>query len=236
MNFKGLSIVNFSLNGLTEIPESLLSANELTSLEISKNPIKTLHNRFADSKKLEQLQLSNLSINQTNLFKKEAIENGDLFRLPQKLLKLTLKYMDFDSIPFSLDKCRNSLQELTFSGVPWPSIDDYGGVNAMITHEQIRAMLHYQLEDADFDKLFQYFNSAVSATKGILRGKEMLKLAAWIFKRFRRLTPSKDCISGVPDSVFELTKLTLLDLSFQVSSSNMFSILVPKTKFAIKAI
>lgn len=216
LKFKCLTFVNFSNNNLESIPDSLMKNECLMYLEIVNNPIKTIKNEFKGLHSLKLLEFGNLSINENDLFKGKKINKiteSDLFRLPGGLEKLLIKSMPFSIIPFNLNDCKENLTELQFEGVHWPLIEEYGGVNALITLDQIQKLLDKQLTQSQITKLFKYLDS--TNNNGVLRSDEIIKLNAFIYKKFPRLTPNGKNPSGVPTKVFELINLTLLNLSFQ---------------------
>ena len=210
---KCLTLIDFSNNNIEEIPDSLLQTNSLLSLTIENNPIKSLKSAsFKQLRHLKNLELTNLSLNKDRL----SLSGAELIVLPSRLESFDFSRMPFDSIPFDFGECKTSLTKLNFSGVQWPLVEEYGGVNAMITHEQIAKAYCNLMNENELAKVFRYFDTNGAAMKGVLQRKEMLKLAAFVFKRFARLRPTQASPSGVPDVIFELKNLTVLNLSFQV--------------------
>lgn len=223
VKFKCLNIVEFSKNQLSSIPDSLLNNERLLSLTIENNPVKTLKDVFNQATNLKHLELNNLAVKQENLFPNGINTKMKLFSLPKGLETLVLKAMQFAIMPFDLSSCSKSLRKLHFEAVAWPQLDEYGGVNAIITHEQIRKLYVNQFTEDEFTKLFKAFDSMGGSVKGVLQRHEILKLNAFVFKRFPRLASSAlfpfhiDCLSGFPSSIFKLKNLTHLNLSYQVT-------------------
>lgn len=220
--FKCLKIVDFSNCELEQIPDSLIENEQLIMLTIENNPIKSLKNNLDQLKSLKNLEIDKLSLNESSLFNTNKVKKADLFKLPKGIEKLALKSMQFSFIPFDLSECATSLVHFDFEGVRWPNLNEYGGMNASITHEQVCRFFQHQLTKKELEKLLSYFDSAGESVKGIIQQRMILKLNAFVFKHFPRLSPSqanpstRANPSGVPEIIFDFSNLTHLNLSYQV--------------------
>ena len=140
--------------------------------------------------------------------------------LPASLKVLVIDQMKLNFMPFEANKSASSqLKELTFSGITWIA----SGIEQrrrrrvnkiMIDKEIVIEQLNKTFNEQEAIKLFNYFDST---NKGFLNLEDINKLNAFIFKKMTRLGDNNDCpdLGGIPATIFELTGLTLLNLSFQ---------------------
>lgn len=219
--FQFLTRIDLDENRLDKIPESIFSLETLMSLLIKSNPIKSFGDKqiskekFSYLKNLVFLELNNLSINESSIFMSRPTNPTDLYSLPKNLTILRLKFMQFDYIPFNLIDCKYTLRKLAFSGVEMIDFDNYSASNAFITLEKIQHKYENLLSSEQITKIFNYYDSL---HKGYLVKEEMLRFNAFIFKKFPRIgdDPETDsALGGIPAVIFEMKKLTHLDLSFQ---------------------
>jgi Leucine-rich repeat (LRR) protein len=204
-SFKSLVRLDFENNKIDSLPESIFNLKSVAQLSVAFNPIKHLPNSFQYFKNLKVLKLESLTLS----------ELTDTLVLPKKLEGLTAKSLPFKSVLFDFTHCSSSLTSLELSGVSWINVEDYSK-NSVFTLEQITFKFRIWLSEAQINKLFHTFDTK---NKGYLNEEEMTKFNAFIYKRIPRLgsesTAGEKLKSGIPDVVFTLKNLTILNLSYQ---------------------
>lgn len=188
---KYLTCIRFENNDLETLPECLFELDSLMSLNITLNPIKYFNYDLKGLKNFKSLYLESLSLSQNSLEKK--------LQLPTEINSLYFSSMLFDDLPFDFDNCKLSIEKLTFSAIDWFNLNNYRTLN----FSQLAFRLGFYLDIGEITKLMSYFDQSKSDQ---LNKQEILKLNAFIFKKFPRL-------SEIPQVVFEMKNLTMLDLS-----------------------
>lgn len=186
-----LTCIRFENNNLEFLPESLSELESLMSLTIKLNPIKNFNLNLKKLKNLEYLCLENLSLNSNNFEQK--------IKLPDNLKSLSFNSMQFDDLPFEFENCKLSIRKLRFSSIKWFDLNKF----TTIKFQQLAFFLSFYLDFGQINKLMAHFNQSKS---GSLNKQEIIKLNAFIFKKFPRLT-------SFPQILFQMKNLTLLDLS-----------------------
>jgi leucine-rich repeat kinase 2 len=139
-------------------------------------------------------------------------EDQKLLNLPPKVRSLTLHQLQLKSLPFDLNDCKESLMCLIVRDVRWPLVSECGGRMTLELFNEFAAEFYNQMSDKKWAQLFTQLDFK---KKGYLDKDDILKLDAYIFKRFGRLRPTDTCPNGIPSMVFNLTNLYYLDLSYQ---------------------
>ena len=212
-NNQKLKILQFENNHIDTLPDSIFNLQSLKSIELTNNPLRKLI-KFEKFKNLEIIHLENLKISYS-----EFNKNGPQ-KLPANIRLLTIDKLRLNAMPFELGSSTNQLKELVFSGIPWISIDLRGRSrarsqqNVMLDKENVLGQLNCIFDAQESAELFSYFDSTNS---GFLKLEELNKLNAFIFKRLPRLGDNDNFLDygGITPSIFELTSLTHLNLSYQ---------------------
>ena len=153
---------------------------------------------------LIQLYLKNLPISQDDFNKSKLI------KLPNTLEKLDIDHTAFDFIPFDLSKCETKLKSFSFEGVPWVTLDEMGGASGLFSFENLVSKYSFLMTNDEIKKLFKDFDIDGN---NVLSVKEINKLNAFIFKKYKRIQTDVK-FGGFPESLFKLKNLTYLNLSF----------------------
>lgn len=197
--FADLKAIVLRKNNLTELPRSLVECQELRSLLVSDNPIKSLDSleRIGTMPKLEELWLTDLSATELKLERR--------IEMPASLRTLSVRGLSASTLQLDVSSCASSLDELTFVGVPWLDLDSFGGNNTLISLENLAKAMEHVFDPDTCRKLFQRFDHN---NNGFLDKTEAMHFNAYVFRRFERL-------DQVPTSVYLLVNLTSLNLSYQ---------------------
>lgn len=224
-HFKNLISVSLINNQIDLFPSSILNIKKLRSLNIVGSSFKnfntTSKNLFKHLKKLEFLELNSLP-----LTAEELDISSEFIKLPETIKALRLSNLKLNIIPFDLKQCIENLTELKFSGINLIDIDNFTcGTTVMLNKDSLSKLMSHILNQNEIDKLFDHFDLDKN---GFLNGDELVKLNAFLFKKYPRLGENftiDDCSSMESPvsnrclqsylSIFELTNLKLLDLSFQ---------------------
>ena len=191
---KYLTCIRFENNDLESLPQCLFELDNLMSLKITLNPIKEFDFNLNGLKNLKSFHLESLSLSKNSLAHKLS--------LPGQINSLAFSSMMFDDLPFDFNNCKLSIQKLNFSGIDWFNLNGLNGYRTL-NFSQLAFRLGFYLDIGQITKLMAHFDQSKSDQ---LNKQEILKLNAFIFKKFPRLVE-------IPQVVFEMKNLTMLDLS-----------------------
>ena len=221
-NSQKLKTIQLENNQIDTLPDSIFSLKSLKSIELTNNPIRKLIS-FSKFKNLEVIHLENLKISYSEF------KNGPL-KFPANLRRLVLDKLRLNVMPFDLTgSSASKLEELVFTGIPWISATPgrgYAGTTPTIrrgiamdaSKESVLEQLNRTFDAQESAKLFSYFDST---NRSFLNLEELNKVNAFIFKRMPRLGDNDNFLDygGITPSIFELTRLTHLNLSYQAIKS-----------------
>jgi Leucine-rich repeat (LRR) protein len=204
-------------NKLVSIPSSIFKLKTLEIIRIVDNPVQSItaqKDLFESLSSLKYLELSYLKLDIKMLEKEASI------KLPSSLKELHLIGLPVDFMIFDVTKCKQSLTKLTFSGVSWVNIYDYGGNNAILSMEH--CMNEMNTKNMIFSKkqITSLIPKFDDNGNGFLETEEVIKLNAYIYKKFLRLglnltKEEQNIKSGVPLCIFDCVNLVELNLSYQ---------------------
>ena len=193
--FNSLVEVKLLNNDLEFLPDSLLEIDCLKILSFN-NRLNSENLSFDHMTNLEVLELENLEIG----------KKKHLINLSASVKTLRITRSSFDYFCFNLSP--ESIVELKLSGIPLIDMDKYGKTDSLISFENLKNEFKKSkiIKEYQVQKLFDYFDWN---SNGYLKLKEITKINAFIFKKYKRLGPN------IPDIIFKMTNLKILDLSFQ---------------------
>jgi Leucine-rich repeat (LRR) protein len=206
-NVLSISSLKLKNNNLSGFPALMLKMKNLKIISVEDNPIKSLaglSKLFLNFLKLVELSFNNMPISQ------DDFNNSKLMKLPKTLEKLEIDHMAFDFIPFDFSTCENTLKRFSFEGVPWVTLDEMGGSNGLFSFENLVSKYSFLMSSEELKKLFKDFDSDGN---NVLSVKEINKLNAFIFKKYKRIQSDAN-FGGFPKCLFKLNNLTYLNLSF----------------------
>ncbi|RMZ98086.1 serine threonine- kinase pats1 [Brachionus plicatilis] len=177
-------------------PNLISSLKYLTCIRFENNGLESLPESLFEL----DLNIENLSLSSDGLNEK--------LTLPEDINSLSFSSMLFDDLPFDFDNCKLSIQKLSFSAIEWFNVNEYRTLN----FAQLVFKLGFYLDIGKITKLMAYFDHSKSDQ---LNKEEILKLNAFIFKKFVRLGEKYSELGGIPQVIFEMKNLTSLDLSYQ---------------------
>ncbi|RNA37676.1 serine threonine- kinase pats1 [Brachionus plicatilis] len=194
-HFENLIHLKLWNNNLDSIPKSIFKLEKLKSFSFF-NRIDADCLKFGQMKSLETLELENLEIKDPN----------QKVRLSGEMKNLKIARSSFSHFIFKLRPAK--VINLKLIGVPIFDLKKCLKNSSIIGKESFtREISKTKLLNSDQSKkLFEYFDSN---SNGYLEPEEILKLNAFLFKKFLRLGPD------LPSIIFQMTYLETLDLSFQ---------------------
>ncbi len=203
-------------NRITSIPPAIYNHKQLEVIRIIGNPVKSISAKedlFENLPNLKYLELSFLKLNAKS-------QSKESIKLPSSLVELSLIGLPVDFMIFDLTNCSKSLKKVTFRGVSWVNIYDYGGNNAILSTDHCIFEMNTRnliFTRKQINSLIQKFDDNGN---GFLETEEVIKLNAYIFKNFLRLglnltKDEQNVQSGIPSSIFTCVNLVELDLSYQ---------------------
>jgi hypothetical protein len=121
-SLKRIEDITLINTGLTELPQIIWDIKNLKTMNIANNRIKTFNtgnqnsnqqseDMFTDLTNLTTLSLKSLPIYAKDLFKSK---DQGLFKLPTNLKVLEIDNVPLNVLPFSFDRCIDTLTHLTF--------------------------------------------------------------------------------------------------------------------------
>lgn len=195
LHLKNLIYLKLWHNNLSLVPESIFKLEKLKSFSFVNNIVADNLN-FDQMRSLETLELENLEIS----------EKGKEICLPSEIQNLKIARSSFSHFIFKLNPA--NILNLKLIGVPFLDLKTCLKNNSLLSKDSfLKEISKTKILSSDqIDKLFDYFDSN---SNGYLEPDEILKLNAFLFKKFLRLGPQ------LPRVIFEMTHLEILDLSFQ---------------------
>lgn len=194
--FRSLTKIKLIQNNLEIFPSSLLEINGLKMLSFS-NVINLESVSFESLFNLEILELENIKVKENKKI---------LISLPNSVRSLKVSKSSFNHFFFCINP--ESIFELKLSGIALIDMDKYGKSNSLISGENFKRELRTSkiISQDQAGKLFNHFDSNMN---GFLDFNEMLKINAFLFKKYLRLGPN------LPNEIYKMINLQSLDLSFQ---------------------
>ena len=201
-------LTKLQLTNCRGLASSIFKLKLLKYLEISNNPNDLFAYNFKSLSSLVHLKLDNPMF---------ASNNKQILPLPGSLQVLELLNLNLNYLPFNIDNC--VLVSFKCSGV---KLCISANKNELTNLSQIKEIYSNYFSNSD-EQLPELFNQIHQSKTEYLNHRELMKLNAFLFKRFARLGdtisgPSKYeglTMSGIPPTVFDRTLLKELDLSGQ---------------------
>jgi Leucine-rich repeat (LRR) protein len=200
-----LEWIFLSNNDLEAIPSSFYTLNKLEILDIENNKLNNFHRErdlFKNMKSLKTLEIKNIKCDQNR--------EANVVELPESIENFSLKDFSSSSLPFRLT---SKLDTVVLRGFPWIDLDNYGGNNAMVSLENLLTELNENTKIFSEQEIRKLVNKLDENGNGFLEKDEIVKLNAFIFKKFSRIE------NEIPNDIFQLENLTSLDLSYQAIRS-----------------
>ncbi len=198
--FKSLVRLELVNSRFKKLPASLKKLTKLEWLEISTVDLhySSLVDSLTELNSLSKLKLENLKCDASST---------SVIKVPASLTYLNLTNFQQNFIP--IDLTESNLKTLKCRGVPLVSMAKNEQMSlAKATELYISFLTAEQIED-----VFELIQSDLTQ---YLNARDIVKFNAFIWKRFPRLGDNVDVNqSGIPTSLFSITSLTELDLSYQ---------------------
>lgn len=194
-HFKNLVHLKLWYNHLKYLPPSILKMENLKIL-LYQNEIEARSLNFKNMSSLEMLEIENLDINDPNM----------MVELPDCAETIRVSRSCFGHFFLSLKP--ESVINLKMSGIPLFDMDKYGKSNSLISKDNfLKEIGKSKFLSSEFiEKLFNHFDFN---SNGFLETDEIIKINAFLFKKFLRIGPD------FPQVILQMKNLVTLDLSFQ---------------------
>ena len=201
-------LTKLQLTDCGQLAASIFKLKLLKYLEITNNPNDLFNYNFKGLSSLIHLKLDN------PIF---ASKNKQTLALPGSLQILELLNLNLNYLPFNIENCQ--LVRLKCSGI---KLCISANKNELTNLSQIKEIYSSYFSKSD-EQLPELFNQIHQSKTEYLNHRELMKLNAFLFKRFSRLgdtisgSPKYEglAMSGIPPAVFDRTLLKELDLSGQ---------------------
>ncbi|RNA31792.1 serine threonine- kinase pats1 [Brachionus plicatilis] len=182
-------------NHLNYIPPSIFEMEKL-KIFLYQNRLNEADLNFKNMSSLEMLEIENLEIKDANM----------MVQMPDRIETIRISRSSFGH--FFLNLNPENMINLKMSGIPLFDMDKYSRNNSLISKENFTKEIgKSKFLSFDFiEKLFCHFDAN---SNGYLESEEIIKINAFLFKKFLRIGPD------FPMIIFQMTNLLTLDLSFQ---------------------